>query len=314
MHSPPSLLRWSRSRYHPWFLRGATFGGGAMALAVALAAVVAATHPKPHHPSAWWTAGLVAVVALAALGVIALAVGSVGAFLARPVRDNHADELRASAQVAKRGLTSGFCGYGDDPDASKPKPRQSAFCAHFPRLAARLSAWDEVREAAAEAQRLLGVAIDDLMAAHEIADGFNVDRIRGYMRGLAMERAHGRLHELPAIEWGWTTTAVEPGDLEIPGARVGGLGPDASTDWISLVPFDGETRAEWRGRAEPLIERFEAFRLTAWENTVSEAQVARDAAARVTVFQHDELPAVGRALDLVQKREAPRVRRKCEAC
>ena len=303
------LLRWSRSRYHPWLLLAAQVGG-AIVVGVGLpgGALLAATHPT--HHSTLWTFALVAVFLLVAVGVLAALIGGVGAFWTRPVRDNHAGELRASAQALERSLESALCQYGDGHQA------EQAFCAHYPKLGGELRAWDELREAAAEAQRLLGVRAGELMASHGItSENYNVDHIRGHVRGLGMERANGRLTALPAIELAWTTTAVPADSPAIPGPPVGVLGPHPSIDWIWLLPLAGETRDDWRERATPFIECVEGFRQVAWENLLPQAEAARQAAERVDVFQRDELPGVRDALQLIRVREAPRERNyKCETC
>lgn len=302
------LLRWSRSRHHPWLLRAAQIGG-ALVIGVGLpgGALLAATHPK--HHSTVWTVALVAVFVLATLGVIAVLAGGVGAFLTRPVRENHAAELKASAESLDRSLESAVCEYGAGYNIKQ------AFCAHYPKLGATLTAWDELRATVAEAQRLLGVSIDALMADHGIAQGnYNVDRVRGYVRWLGMERVNGRMQELPRIEWATTTTAVPAGSPAIPGPPVGVLGPGRSIDWIFLPPLAGETSDAWHERSTAFVEHLEGFIEAAFESTIPDAEAARQAAERVAAFQQDQLPVLRDALHLIQIREPPRQRYRCEAC
>jgi hypothetical protein len=252
-----------------------------------------------------WTVALIFVLVLSIAGGLAVVIGGIGAFVTRPVPADHAATLKASARSLQQGLESRFCDYGEGYN-----PRQ-AFCAHYSKLGEKLQEWDELRAAAAEAQRLVGVKVDELMAEHGIVSGnYNLDQIRGHVRGLGMERANGRLTELPSIEWAWTTTA---GGM-VPGPPVGVLGPGPSIDWILLPPLDGETRDDWRERATPFVERIEGFRRAAFDGVFPSAEVACQAAERVAAFKRDALPTISDALRLIELREAPRIRHRCESC
>src|ERR1039458_9047409 len=245
MRSPRSLVRWSRSHYNPWFLRGATFGGGAMALAAALAAVIAATHPKPHHPNGLWTAGLIAVIALAAVGAVVLLVGIVGAFLTQPVSDDHCATLKASAGSVAQSIESDrACNYGDG-----YRPDQ-AFRAHFPKLARRLAAWDELISAPTKLLVSFEHDITARMAQYGIeAPTFDGNTISAYMRAfLEMSATHGDAVVQPSFQWSGFSTAGHP---EIPGPPFGVLRPYLhSADWIILTPLDAESESEWQARAD----------------------------------------------------------------
>jgi hypothetical protein len=126
---------------------------------------------------------LIAVVAIAVLTVVAAA----GAFLTQPVPGPHHDSLKASAQAISRSLEADrVCEYGDD-------PAKQAFCGHFPKLARRLAAWDELVSAPTKLQGSFEHDSNARMADHGIeAPTFDVNAISAYMRAfLEMSATHG---------------------------------------------------------------------------------------------------------------------------
>lgn len=212
------LLRCSRSRYHSWLLRTAQFGG-AIVVGIGLpgSALLAATHPKQH--SALWTAALVGVFVLVALGVLAVLIGGIGAFATRPVPPDHAASLKASALALIRSLESGnACDYGEGYRPDQP------FCAHFPRLGKRLAAWDELVSAPTKLQGSFEHDINARMAEYGIeAPIFDVNAISAYMRAfLEMSATHGDAVVQPSFQWSGFSTAGHP---EIPGPPFGVLLP-----------------------------------------------------------------------------------------
>jgi ribosomal protein L13 len=92
------------------------------------------------------------------------------------------------------------------------------------------------------------------------------------------------------------------------------MGPDGSTDWISLPPNEDETRDQWWERGEIYRERIERLIAHAWKDMLPYAQTAVAEQERVAAFQRDELPAIRDALRLIQIRESPRQRHRCETC
>ncbi len=305
------LLPRLRSRNHVWFLRAAGAGGAVVASMIAAGPLLAATHVK-QHPRELWEIALIVVVGLAALGVAALVIGGVGAFLTRPVPPDHASTIKASAQALARSLESGkTCDYGDS-----YKPDQ-AFCAHFPKLGERLMAWDELVAAPVIAAVALDRNLDALMAEHKVADGeadvgYNVPEIKKYARGLVMALARGQLQEAPHLEWAGFTTAGGGA----PGPPAGLLRTNGSmSDWISLTPLDGETASKWNDRAGLYRDRVDAVLGAVHESALPYAQAILDAEQRLEDFKRDELPAILDALQLVHAREAPRARpHRCESC
>ena len=279
-----------------------------MGAMIAAGAVLAATHVQ--HPRELWNVALIAVIALAVLGIATLTIGGIAAFLTRPVPPDHATAIRASAQALSRSLESDrVCDYGDG-----YKPDQ-AFRVHFKQLATRLAAWDAAVAAPAATERDLDQQIDTMMAEHGIPDpeaGYNVPRIKGYAHAVAIEHANGRLLEAPHFEWGGFTTA---GHREIPGPPYGVLKPnDSETDWVSLTPLDGESEADWLARIEPYTQRVDALMAAVYASALPYAQAVSGAEDRLREFKQDALPDVLDALQLVEVREAPRVRHRCESC
>lgn len=286
-------------------------GSAVMLLAFTGGGVLAASHGK--QASTLWEIALLGMVALAALGIAALVVGGIGAFLTRPVSENHAGTLKASALAVRQSLASGVaCDYGQG-----YKPDQ-AFSAHFPVLSKRLAAWDAVVAGPTAAELALGQQIDAIMTEHKIPDveagvGYVVEPIERYAWTVAMERANGRLLEAPHFEWRIFTTA---GHQEIPGSPYGVLTVGGSdTDWISLPPLDGETEDDWLARVTPYRRRVDAFMAATYERTLPCARAVLEAEQRLDDFKRDELPAVSDALELIRAREAPRARpRLCQSC
>jgi hypothetical protein len=307
------LLPQLRSRNHEWLLRAAQVGGAiVVGVGVPGGALLAATHPKYHSTA--WTIALVVVVALAAVGIAALLVGGVGAFLTRPVPPEHADTLRASALALGRALESDrVCDYGN---AYKP---DQAFRAHFPRLGERLAAWDTVVAAPAVSEQALDQRLDAIMAEHEVTAGqpeviYNLPKIKRYAHTLAIERAHGRLLEPSQFVWGEATTAINAGDIEILGPPFGVRLPFSGEDWITVTPLEGETKDDWLTRTEPYTQQVDAVMDATFASALPYAQAVLEAQERLREFKRDELPATLDALQLVQVREAPRVRHRCDSC
>jgi hypothetical protein len=301
------LLPQFRSRNHEWLLRAAQVGGAVVVgVGVPGGALLAATHPEYHSTA--WTIALVVVVALAVIGIAALLVGGVGAFLTRPVPPEHADTLRASALAVSRALESDrVCEYGDD-------PAKQAFCAHFPKLARRLAVWDELVSAPTKLQGSFEHDINAQMAGHGIeAPTFDVNTISAYMRAfLEMSAAHGDAVVQPSFQWSGFSTAGHP---EIPGPPFGVLLPyPGSANWIILTPLDGESESEWQARADPLIEKADAFAEAAHASVPEYVLALNDAKQRLNEFTEHDLPTILDALRLVQAREAPRVRHGCDVC
>jgi hypothetical protein len=151
-----------------------------IALAVACVPVLAAIPSK-----SLWTTVLVMVIVLGSLGVTAAVIGSAMAFLTRSVRESHAMVLNESARTAARHIESGMSvEYGDG------YRLKQAFRAHYKKLAARLDAWDDLRLAATEAQRVLGEHIEAAMVENELAvDTYCWPRLMSFMRELVMDHA-----------------------------------------------------------------------------------------------------------------------------
>jgi hypothetical protein len=290
-------------------LRTAAVGGAIVGTAVAGGGVLAATHQRPG--SELWKAALVAVVVLAVLGIALLLIGGAYAFLTRPVSDGHAAVLKASAVSLAQSLGSGkMCDHGDG-----YRPGQ-AFRAHFPALGRELADWDEVVAAPDRTRHALDTYINSLMAERkmtglELGVAYNVTEIKKYAAGLAMARAQGVVPEVPDLDWAGFSTAGG----NIPGPPEGKLRPNGSiADWISLEPLPGETGDEWRERAESYTQCVDAFVATVYADISPHGQAVLTAERRLEDFKRDRLPATLEALQLVQEREAPRVRHGCESC
>jgi hypothetical protein len=306
------LLPRVRSRNHVWWWRLAAFGGAVVGTGLAAGAILAAVHEKPE--SAVWKIAAVVVVLLVALGIVLLALGGVAAFLTRPVSDEHAAALKASAVVVARSLTrSDACDYGDD-------LAKQAFCVHFPKLEKRLVAWDSVAVVApSQAKGALEWHLDAAMVEHEVTDaeadvGYNVPEITKYARELAMARARGLIREVPHIEWaGFTNAPPTAGDC-IVGTREGKLRPNGGPDWISLAPLDGETVPQWNERADVYTRRVDDLMAAVYDTALPYAQAVVAAEQQLEAFKQDELPTILAALDFIQVREPPCVRHECESC
>lgn len=312
---PVRLARWTRSVWHPQLLWFSAGGGAAVALAVPLASLLAAAEPGSTERSAheWWTWAVVVVVFAAIVALVICVVCGVGAVLTRPVRDNHAGTLRASARSLLRSLESGSSDYGSD--GYRP---EAAFDAHFGRLTGRLRRWDELRSDAGEAQRRLEDHVASAMQAQGITEVYNIRAIRTYTHDLALRHARGSAPQPPEFDW-WRnrgTTAIVPEAAPIPGPPEGWMRPyDGAQIWISLSPLDGETESEWKMRVGSYTERADVFVKVVHMSALPLAEAAVEAERRVTDFKRDELPAVAAALLLIQEREPPRWRPfRCESC
>jgi len=250
-------------------------------------------------------------VVLVALGVVLLLLGGVVAFVTRPVSDAHDAVLKASAAAVVASLEAGRAGdYGGG-----HKPGQ-AFCAHFPTLGKHLADWDQAVAAPSGLEHALDVFIDSMMYEREMTGleldvAYNVIEIKKYGHGLAMARARGVVKEPPQIEWAGYSTAGG----HVPGPPEGKLKPNGSiADWISLEPLDGETADEWSDRAGAYTQRVDAFVAAVYADMWTHAQAAVTAEQHFEDFKRDKLPAILDALQLVQEREAPRMRHGCDSC
>jgi hypothetical protein len=253
------------------------------------------------------------VIALAVLGLVAVLGGIVGAFLTRPVPSPHHDSLTASAQAISRSLEAGrVCDHGDDLAGQ-------AFCAHFPKLRERLVAWDWAVLAPSQAQGALERQIDTMMAEWGVTDaevvvGYNVPEITKYARGLAMARARGQIQEVPRLTWAGFTNAPATAGGQVTGMPEGQLRPNGGPDWISLRPLDSETAPQWNERADVYTQRVEGLLAAVYETALPYAQAVVAAEQQLEAFKQDEMPTILAALHLIQLREAPRQRHKCESC
>ena len=277
--------------------------------ALAGGTILAAIREKPE--GGLWKAAAAAMVVLVALGVVLLLIGGVAAFVTRPVSDAHDAVLKASAAAVAASLETGrACDYGGG-----HKPGQ-AFCAHFPTLGKHLADWDDAVAAPSRSGRTLDNFIDAVMYERkmtglELDVAYNVIEIKKYAYALATARARGVVREVPRLDWvGFGTVG---GD--IPGPPEGKLMPNGSiADWISLEPLPGETADEWRDRADSYTQRVDAFVATIYVDALPRAQAVVTAEQRLEDFKRDRLPALLDGLQLVQEREAPRVRHRCESC
>lgn len=299
------LLPVLRTRSHEWFLRAARVGYAMMMLlAATCTAVLAAKSPL--------TTVLGLVIVLGALGAVAGVIGSAMAFLTRPVRESHAAALNETAATVARRVESGmFTDYGDE---HRDRPMQ-AFRAHYKKLTARLDVWDDMRDGAAEAQRVLGEHIEAAMVEHEIAAGtYYLPRLLPFMRELAMDHARGQAPKPPRLEWHGFSSAETPGSPAVPGPPYGRLGPVGDREWINLPPREHETTDQWGERARTCIERLERFIAATHASALPYGRAAVDAQEKVMAFKREQLSTILNALQLVQESEAPRVRRRCESC
>lgn len=299
------LLPILRTRNHEWFLRAARVGGAMIALAIACVPVLAAIPSK-----SLWTTVLLMVIVLGSLGAAAAVIGSAMAFLTRTVRESHAMALNESARTVVRHIESGmFVEYGDG------HRREQAFRAHYKKLAAQLDAWNDLRLAAAEAQRVLGEHIEAAMVEHELAvDSYRWSRLMPFMRELAMSHARGEAPEPPHLTWRGFSSAETPGSPAVPGPPYGSLNPVGNQEWISLPPREHETTDQWRERARTHIGRLERFIAVTYASALPHGRAAVEAQRKVMTFKREQLPAILDALQLVQEREAPRERHRCESC
>lgn len=299
------LLPVLRTHNHEWFLRATRVGGAMIALAIACLPVLTASLSK-----SLWITVLVMVILFGSLGAAGAVIGCAMAFLTRPVRENHAAALHETARIVERHIESGmFVEYGDG------QRSKQAFRAHYKKLAVCMDAWDDLRVAAGEAQRVLGEHIEAAMVEHELAVGtYNWSRLLPVMRELAMDYARGEAPEPPRFEWRGFSSAVTPGSPAVPGPPYGSLGPVGDQEWISLPPGEHETTDQWRARARTHIERLERFIAATHASALPYGRAAVEAQQKVTSFKREQLPAILDALQLVQEREAPRALHRCESC
>jgi hypothetical protein len=126
-----------------------------------------------------------------------------------------------------------------------------------------------------------------------------------------MEHANGRLLQPRQLAWAGFTTAGHP---EILGPPFGVLKVVADQDWITLTPLDGETESEWNERAGKYNRRVDDLMATAYDSALPYARAVVEAEEQREDFKRDSLPAILEALQLVQAREAPRERHRCQSC
>lgn len=81
-----------------------------------------------------------------------------------------------------------------------------------------------------------------------------------------------------------------------------------------MTPLDGESESEWQARADPLIEKADAFAEAAHASVPEYVLALNDAKQRLNEFTEHDLPTILDALRLVRAREAPRVRHGCDVC
>jgi hypothetical protein len=304
---PSALLPRIRSRNHLWWWRLATIGGATLiGLGVPGGVLLAATEPS--GAGGVWKVLLIVCVVLAALACGAAIIGGVCAFITRPVDDEHGSRLKASAEALGGSLDRLELDYGAGYRAA------AAFGAHFAKLGANLREWDRLRIEAGNAQAALGQHIEAAIDGRDIVADLDLPLITGRLRGVALARAAGEVEELPSIEWGRATTAVDPGQETIPGPPYGVLNVGPGGDWVGLPPLDGETRTAWSARADHVIDQLESTFLALFDSALPYAERATETTARVNAYKGDELPVVRDALELVQNREAPRRRHRCPQC
>lgn len=313
MGRPPSLLRWTRSRWHRrWFRASALGGAFVVGIGLPGGALLAATHPETH--STLWTVALVAVIVVTAVAAAVVVVAGVGAFVTQPVSDSHCATLKASALSVARSIQGDrACDYGEG-----YRPDQ-AFHTHFPKLGERLTAWDGLVAAPAQAQGALERQIDTMMAEWGVTDaemvvGYNIPEITKYARGLALARARGQVQEVPHLTWAGFTNAPPTAGGQVTGPPEGQLRPNGGPDWISLRPLDGETVPQWNERADLYTQRVDGLMAAVYETALPYAHAVVAAEQQLEGFKQDERPTILAALRLIAVREPPRVRRGCESC
>jgi hypothetical protein len=303
------LLHGSRSRWHHRWFRASALGG-AVVVGIGLpgGGLLVATNPEKH--SALWTVVLAVVIAVTAVAAVVSVVAGVGAFVTQPVSEQHAAVLRRTAATLEGSLASGDpANYG----GNGYRPEQ-AFSTHFPKLGKRLAAWDEMVGAPGAIWHSYMQRVDALMAEHGVtAPTFDVSIISAHMRAFCeMSEALGDAVVRPPFQWSGFSSAGHP---DVPGPPYGTLRPYlASADWIILTPLDGESESEWRARADLLIAKADAFAEAAYASVPYYVRAIRDANGHLDEFKQAELPAIVDALKLIQAREAPRVRHRCESC
>jgi hypothetical protein len=296
-----------RSRDHEWLLRCAKAGGAVIAGLIAAGAVLAVTHGR--NATGLWEAALIAVLALAVLGLLLLTVGSVGSFLTRPATAEHAAALKASILAVRGSLEAGtVCDYGQDgyhPD--------QAFHAHFPLLGSKLAAWDSALDQIVVAERSLDRRIEFLLGAHAMTsdEHFQLPPIKRLGLEVAMAHARNQEAECPTFEWRGFSNA---GECDHHGPPYGALQPWSGEDWILLPPEDDESVGEWNARAEKYTRQVDNFVGSAHHSALPYSQLVTTAEERLQAFKMDELPALLDALRLLQSREASPIRRGCESC
>jgi hypothetical protein len=313
MGRPPSLLRWTRSRWHRrWFRASALGCAFVVGIGLPGGALLAATHPETH--STLWTVALVAVIVVTAVAAAVAVVAGVGAFVTQPVSDSHCATLKASALSVARSIQGDrACDYGEGyrPDL--------AFHSHFPKLGERLMARDGLVVAPAQAQGALERQIDTTMTEWGVTDaemvvGYNIPEIMKYARGLAMARARGQVQEVPHLTWAGFTNAPPTAGGQVIGPPEGQLRPNGGPDWISLRPLDGETAPQWNERADVYTQRVDGLMAAVYETALPYAHPVVAAEQQLEAFKQDERPTILAALQLIAVREPPRVRRGCESC
>lgn len=186
-------------------------------------------------------------------------------------------------------------------------------------LGERLTAWDGLVAAPAQAQGALERQIDTMMAEWGVTDaemvvGYNIPEITKYARGLALARARGQVQEVPHLTWAGFTNAPPTAGGQVTGPPEGQLRPNGGPDWISLRPLDGETVPQWNERADLYTQRVDGLMAAVYETASPYAQAVVVAEQQLEAFRHDELPTILAALRLIAVREPPRVRRGCESC
>jgi hypothetical protein len=314
MDSPTQLLPRVRTLDHLWWMRGSGVGG-AIVLGIGVSGAIALSGLK-HHTSLW-TLALVAVLVLSLLGAVGAIVCGGAAFVTRPVVPVHADNLRATARLLAASLRAGeSCAYG-----GTYRPDQ-AFHAHYGRLAKHLSYWDGCLQARLDAEQLLETRIGEAMENHGIVNAddvgphdaiFNLPVIRSQMRGLLHARAkHG---DTSPAGWKWiprTTAGLTDDGTE------GALETPGGSDWVFILPAPAESATAWGARAGEVETTLDGFILAMCTPATpcAEAVAAVIAAeAQIEDFRHVRLPSILGALELIELREAPRVRRRaCESC
>jgi hypothetical protein len=245
------------------------------------------------------------IVAVALMFLVGCGIGAV---LTRPVRESHHTTLSETAQSLTRSLRETFNDYGD---AAGQAFRKDAFRAHFPKLEDRLEAWDQMRLAAGDAQGVLSRHLDaDMTERGIVPEAYDTRTIKARAQADAIARAEGNASDHAPLEWEGYTTA---GSNDT-GPPYGVLAPKGERDWITLPPVQGESKAEWEKRGAEATGRVDAFLHDGPASAEPRARAFIGARARVEARKRDEVPALREALRLIEEREAPRVRRRCESC